>query len=92
MVGFAGGRIPTIQANRILLKNMSVVGVFWGDYANSRPWFMRETQNALEQFYAAGKIRPAVTCTYPLSEAPKAMKDIAARRVIGKAVLTVENK
>ncbi len=92
VIGFAAGRISTIQTNRILLKNMSVVGVFWGDYANSRPWFMRETQNALEQFYAAGKIRPAVTCTYPLSEAPRAMKDIARRRVIGKAVLTVENK
>lgn len=92
VVGFAGGRIPTIQTNRVLLKNMSVVGVFWGEYANSRPWFLRETQNALEQFYAAGKIRPAVTCTYPLAGAPQAMKDIAARRVIGKAVLTVENK
>ncbi len=90
VVGFAGGRIPNIQANRVLLKNMAVVGVFWGDYANSRPWYIRETQNALEQLYAAGKICPAVTCTYKLSEAPKAMHDIAARRVIGKAVLTVE--
>ena len=80
VVGFAGGRIPNIQANRVLLKNMAVVGVFWGDYANSRPWYIRETQNALEQLYAAGKICPAVTCTYKLSEAPKAMHDIAARR------------
>src|SRR5581483_7470027 len=33
VIGFAGGRIPSIQANRILLKDMSVVGVFWGKYA-----------------------------------------------------------
>jgi NADPH2:quinone reductase len=90
VIGFAGGRIPTIQANRILLKNMSVVGVFWGDYSNSRPWYLRETQNALEQLYAAGKICPSVNCTYALSEAPRAMQDIAARRVLGKAVLTVD--
>jgi NADPH2:quinone reductase len=90
VIGFAGGRIPNIQANRILLKNMSVVGVHWGDYANSRPWYLRETQNALEKLYSEGKICPSVTCVYKLSEAPKAMRDIAARRIIGKAVLTVE--
>jgi NADPH2:quinone reductase len=90
VIGFASGRIPTFQANRVLLKNMSVVGVHWGDYANSRPWYIRETQNALDALYAAGKVRPAVTCTYKISEAPKAMRDIAERRVIGKAVLTTE--
>ncbi len=90
VIGFASGRIPNIQANRILLKNMSVVGVFWGDYANSHPWYVRETQNALENLYAEGKICPSVSCTYRLPEAPKAMQDIAARKVIGKTVLTVE--
>lgn len=90
VIGFAGGRIPNIQANRVLLKNMTVVGVHWGDYANSRPWYIRETQNALEQLYSEGKICPSVTSRYKLAEAPKAMRDIAARRVIGKAVLTVE--
>lgn len=89
VIGFAGGRIPDIQANRILLKNMSVVGVNWGDFANSRPWYIRETQNALEAFYREGKICPAVT-TYPLREAPRAMRDIAQRRIMGKAVLIVE--
>ena len=90
VIGFAGGRIPNIQTNRILLKNMSVVGVYWGEYANTRPWYLRETQNVLERLYTEGKICPSVSCTYRLSEAPKAMHDIAARRVLGKAVLTVE--
>ncbi|MBS1874433.1 MAG: NADPH:quinone oxidoreductase family protein [Acidobacteria bacterium] len=90
VIGFAGGRIPNIQVNRILLKNMSVVGVFWGDYANSRPWYIRETQNCLEALYTEGKIRPSVGSAYRLSEAPMAMRDIADRKVVGKAVLTVE--
>lgn len=90
VIGFAGGRIPDVQANRVLLKNMSVVGVFWGEYANSRPWYVRETQNNLDQLYSEGKICPSVSCTYRLSEARKAMQDIAGRKVIGKAVLTVE--
>ncbi len=90
VIGFAGGRIPSVQVNRVLLKNMSVVGVFWGDYANVRPWYLRETQNAVDRLYSAGRVRPSVTCVYKLPDAPRAMSDIAARRVVGKAVLEVD--
>ena len=37
VVGFAGGRIPAIQANRILLKDISIVGVHWGPYVREHP-------------------------------------------------------
>jgi NADPH2:quinone reductase len=90
VIGFAGGRIPAIQTNRLLLKNISVVGVFWGDYANARPWYLGETQTALDQLYVAGYIRPVVGNRYPLSEAPAAMRDLAERKVIGKAVLEIK--
>lgn len=91
VIGFAGGRIPAIQTNRILLKNISVVGVFWGDYANARPWYLGETQTALEGMYAAGQIRPFVGKHYKLDEAPTALRDLAARKIIGKAVIDFEN-
>jgi NADPH:quinone reductase len=87
VIGFAGGRIPTIQTNRILLKNISVVGVFWGDYANARPWYVGETQTALEGMFTAGQIRPVVGEKYSLEQAPAALRDLGARKVIGKAVL-----
>lgn len=87
VIGFAGGRIPSIQTNRLLLKNISVVGVFWGDYANSRPWYMSETQTALEQLYATGAIHPVVGRRYALADARQAMRDLAERKVIGKAVI-----
>lgn len=90
VIGFAGGRIPSVQANRVLLKNISVVGVFWGDYVISHPWYLGETHFNLEKLYTGGKIRPSVNCVYPLSDAQRAMRDIAQRNVIGKAVLTVE--
>lgn len=90
VIGFAGGRIPRLEANRVLLKNISVVGVFWGDYVNRNPRYLPETQNALESLYADGRIKPSVGCTYELSKAPAAMRDIAGRRVLGKAILTVE--
>ena len=87
VIGFAGGRIPSIQTNRILLKNISVVGVFWGDYVNTRPWYLSETQTALEAMFAAGKINPVVGARYSLAQAPAALRDLGARKVIGKAVL-----
>jgi NADPH2:quinone reductase len=90
VIGFAGGRIPVIQTNRLLLKNISVVGVFWGDYANSRPWYLGETHTALDKMYEAGQIRPVVGKRYALSEAPAAMRDLAGRKVIGKAVLEIK--
>jgi NADPH2:quinone reductase len=43
VIGFAGGRIPSIAANRILLKNISVIGVYWGGYLERHPQFMRKT-------------------------------------------------
>lgn len=89
VVGFASGRIPTIAANRVLLKDISVVGVFWGSRARSRPGYAAETQRALNGLWAEGKIRPEISATYPLSEAPRAMRHLAQRKILGKAVLMI---
>ena len=89
VIGFAGGRIPTIQANRVLLKDMSVVGVLWGGYARRNPGFVLEAQEELAALYLAGKIRPIVGKTYPLEQAPVALRDLANRKIMGKAVLVV---
>jgi NADPH2:quinone reductase len=88
VIGFAGGRIPSIATNRILLKDMSVVGVLWGGYARRHPGFVSEAQRELARLYEAGKIRPVVGKKYSLDQAPKAMRDLANRKIVGKAVLT----
>jgi NADPH2:quinone reductase len=89
VIGFASGRIPSIAANRILLKNMSVVGVFWGGHTKVHANYMAQTQSALESLWAEGKIRPEVSHTWPLAELPQAMRALAARQVLGKAVLVM---
>lgn len=89
VVGFASGRIPSIAANRVLLKDISVVGVFWGSRVRSNPAYAAETQRELDRLWAQGKIRPEISATYPLSEAPRAMRDLAQRKILGKAVLLV---
>jgi NADPH2:quinone reductase len=89
VIGFTSGRIPTIAANRILLKSISVVGVLWGGQMQSRPMYNQETQRGLERLWIEGKIRPEVSATYPLSQAPQALRDLAERKIFGKAVLLV---
>jgi NADPH:quinone reductase len=89
VVGFAAGRISSIPANRILLKDISICGVHWGPYAHEHPDYFAQAQQALAAMYAAGKIRPAVGKRYRLEDAPAALRDLAERKVMGKAVLTV---
>jgi NADPH2:quinone reductase len=87
VVGFAGGRIPSIQANRILLKDIAIVGVHWGAYVAEHPEYPAEAQQAL----AAMPVRPVVGSRYRLEEAPAALRDLADRKVLGKAVLRMWN-
>ncbi len=87
VIGFAAGRIPTIAVNRVLLKNMSVVGVFWGGHVKLNPDYTAVAQAALERRWLEGRICPEVSHTWPLRELPQAMAALAARSVPGKAVL-----
>jgi NADPH2:quinone reductase len=87
IIGFAAGRIPSIALNRVLLKNISIVGVLWGGYVLTHSSYEREAHGALMKMYAAGQIRPTVNAVYPFEEAPRGLRDLAERKVMGKAVL-----
>ena len=89
VIGFAAGRIPSIAANRLLLKNMSAVGVFWGRECIEDPTYYGRTHGALAKLFKQGKIRPAVAAEFPLDKAPEALKTLAERRAAGKVVLTM---
>jgi NADPH2:quinone reductase len=87
VIGFASGRIPSLAANRALLKNMSLVGVFWGGWAGAHPLYMQETHDALMGLYNEGKLKPVVSKASPLEELPSALRKLAERKVLGKAVV-----
>jgi NADPH:quinone reductase len=88
VVGFAAGDIPKLPLNLALLKGASVVGVFWGDFARREPARFADSMRQLASWYAAGKLRPHVSETFPLEKAAEALKLMAARKVKGKVVLT----
>jgi len=89
VIGFASGRIPSLAANRALLKNMSLVGAFWGRYCEEHPGYMQSLHRALVDLFMDGKIDPPVGASYPLESAPQGIRDLADRKVSGKAILTM---
>jgi NADPH:quinone reductase len=86
-IGFAGGRIPTLAINRVLLKNFSVVGVHWGYYQRRGSPLVQEWMDALLKLYEQGRIRPVVYRSYPLREAAAGLGALSARESYGKVVL-----
>lgn len=89
VIGFASGPIPSIAANRVLLKQISIVGVYWGGYLERHPEYMREAQDALFKMYEAGRIKPVVSQTFALADAVAALNALATRKTYAKVVLTI---
>jgi NADPH2:quinone reductase len=88
VIGFTSGRIPTIAANRILLKNIAVVGLQWGMYKLHNPALCAETQTVLEGLYRQGAIKPVLFPTrYRLDQVPEALATLESRRAYGKVLV-----
>lgn len=87
VVGFAAGEIPKLPLNIVLLKGCDVLGVFWGSWTERDPAGHRANTEQLLAWAAQGKLSSHVHATYPLAEAPAALKAIAARKVMGKVIL-----
>jgi NADPH2:quinone reductase len=89
VIGFASGRIPAAPANRLLVKNCAVVGVFWGAYLMREPQIIYQSIQQLLGWVAEGKLKPRIMQTYPLEKASQALLDMAARRSCGKLVIEI---
>lgn len=87
VIGFTAGEIPEVKVNRLLLNNVSVVGVGWGAYAMSRPGHVGKEWDAMLPHLRSGALRPVVGATHPLEDAATALKSLEGRTVTGKVVL-----
>ena len=86
-VGFASGEIPQVPANLLLVKNISVVGVYWGSYARNNPSVLMKSLVQLTQWLKEGQLRPHVSVVYSLDEATKGLEALANRQSVGKVVI-----
>ncbi len=87
VIGFANGEIPKLPLNLPLLKGASLVGVFWGEFARREPKANLAAMRELMSWMAEGKIKPHISGRYALADTPKALNDMAARKVTGKVVI-----
>jgi NADPH2:quinone reductase len=88
IVGFAGGAIPALAANRILLKGCDVMGVRAGEAARKEPALAAAAVGALLDHAEAGHLRPHVSHALPLERCAEAMRLLTQRQAIGRVVLT----
>ena len=87
VIGFASGTIPKLAVNLALVKEFSVVGVFWGAFTRSEPIEYKQNMIELFNWYKEGLLKPLIQDSYPLSEAALVLEKILARGAKGKIIL-----
>ncbi len=87
VVGFVAG-IPSFPLNLALLKGCQIVGVFWGSHVAREPQLHQQNVMELMGLYQSKKIKPHISKTYSLADAPQALQDMIDRKVKGKIVIT----
>ncbi|MDO7630201.1 MAG: zinc-binding dehydrogenase, partial [Loktanella sp.] len=88
VIGFASGDVPPIPANIILVKNIDVLGFYWGGYLKFRPDLVMKSIRELMDMHAAGKLHPHISHTLSLDQAADALDLLATRKSTGKVVVT----
>ncbi|MBC3192262.1 NADPH:quinone oxidoreductase family protein [Pseudonocardia sp. C8] len=87
VVGFTSGEIPRLPANIVLLRNRTVVGVDWGDWARADSAAAVALAGDVLGRIGRGELHPPAPHGLPLGEAGEALRMLAAREVTGKLVL-----
>jgi NADPH2:quinone reductase len=89
VVGFTGGAIPEVKVNRLLLRNISLVGAGWGAYVMGKPDLNREVGAAVNRMVDEGFVRPVVGERFSFEHAADALRTLDERRATGKLVLEI---
>jgi len=91
VVGFAGGDVPQIPANVLLVKNIAALGFYWGSYRKQRPDLVAAQFIELFRWWEEGRLRPHVSERFDLADGAAALALLRERKSTGKVVLTLDN-
>lgn len=86
-IGFAGGTVPQIPANHLLVKNVTVIGFWLGGYATFAPHLIRGSLSDLFAWYSKGVLRPHVSALLPMERLPEGLELLRSRKATGKVVI-----
>ncbi len=88
-IGFAGGEVPQIPANHLLVKNLDVIGFYIGGYLKFRPQVVADSFRTLMEWFEQGRLRPHVSHLLPLEQVAEGMELLRSRKSTGKVVITM---
>lgn len=88
-LGFASGDVPQIPANHLLVKNLTVIGYYWGGYSKVNPKVLGDSLKTLLNWWEEGGLHPHVSHVLPLAEANAALDLLRTRKATGKVVVTI---
>lgn len=91
-LGFASGTVPQIPANYLLVKNLHVLGFYWGGYMRVNPSVLTDSFAVLFDWYAQGKVKPHVSHVLPLAEANEGLELLRSRKATGKVVIEIDGQ
>ncbi|WP_430465144.1 NADPH:quinone oxidoreductase family protein [Tabrizicola sp.] len=89
-IGFASGQVPQVAANLLLVKNLSVMGLYWSGYLKFAPHLLTGSLATLLGWYAAGGLRPHISHILPFEALPEALDLLRERKSTGKIVIKVQ--
>lgn len=89
-IGFASGEVPQIPANHLLVKNISVIGFYWGGYLKFDPKVITDSLATLLDWYVQGRIKPHISHILPLAQTENALELLRSRKSTGKVVVTID--
>ena len=89
-IGFASGNVPQIPANHLLVKNVDVLGFYWGGYMKFRPAVIIDSLSTLFGWLAEGRIKPHISHMLPLERVEEGLELLRSRKSTGKVVITVQ--
>ena len=88
-LGFASGKLPEIAANILLVKNIDVIGFYWGGYLKFAPHLLQDSLKTLLGWYEAGQLQPHISHILPLERVNEALDLLRNRKSTGKVVVTI---
>ena len=92
VVGFASGKIPKYPGNIILVKNITVHGLYWGKHLETNPTMFRESLEAVADMYARGDVVVNVSHRYSFEQWQEAFSVLKNRQVVGKLLFCAHPK
>lgn len=88
-IGFAGGQVPQFPANILLVKNLTVIGLYWGAYLNFAPKALTDSLRCLMTWFDEGRITPHVSHVLPFAQVAEGLEMLRARKSTGKIVVSM---